>query len=163
MDYKKAYEEAQERLADMEQQQRRESDEDYQRREEERRERKQASLEAQCYADSWRDAFNKGISRMQREANDEADMVGKFPASELDFFFTQQVEQHRYAFTAWEQEMAAAEPRIQRIRERAERLIQMLEQQARNQAAERTDTHFNSETAIGQNLRDDDFRSLVEW
>lgn len=125
-DWKREAKHLQDTIDRMRDDQRREQDAAFQRREDERKERRAEFARRECEADSWEEAFDKGIARMKREARDEQAMAAdpRFKPSELDFFFVQQVEQYEFARTAWKEETAKVEERVNRIRERAVRMIQ---------------------------------------
>lgn len=124
----------------------------YEQQQEARRERERNWQEAQCYADSWEDAFEKAIRRYRSEAQDEKRMIesGDYPGFE-DTFFQNELEQTLFAQQVYREEMA-------RMRE----VIARLEQRARNRVAKRVEEKYPDAYIVGY-LREDNFNSLVEW
>lgn len=163
MDYKKEAEYWKEEVERIRDEERRAADAAYERRERERKERQQEIREAQCYADSWMEAFGKAIPRLKYEAMGDAEEAAYEPGDKHNYFFTRQVAQHVFAERALIQEMKNVQPRIDRIRERAERLIAALEQQARDNVADAVEKDFPDSWGLVENLRTDDYMALVNW
>lgn len=165
MDYEREYKRLlEERHYENEERSRREY-EAYQRREEERRRVREEAREAECHANSWDEAFRKGIPRYEQEAREEATVNAEIEGTgeTPDFFFQQQLEQHIFARTAYQEEMKSIAEQVRKIRADADAAVAHLEQQAREAAAKRVDAHFGTETIIGINLIQDDFESVVNW
>lgn len=167
MDYKSEYENLRQQLDNQRREESRQAEEDYQRREDARRQRIREYQEAQCYAETWDEAFRKTLPRLRKEAGEERQMNEEIDGTEaahyMDTYFQEQVEQHEFAQGVWLDENKAVQARIKRIRERAAQLIERIEQQARNKAAARVDEKFGKETHIGENLRNNDIDSVVNW
>lgn len=144
-DYKKMFEDSEWEIERMRDEQRRDRENERQRVNDERRERQAAWAESQCYADSWEEAFSKGIPRFQSEAN------GEQIAGDDTLFFTEQVKQCEFAKKAYDEAMAEVRAKIKE-----------LEAQALINAAEKVEAQFG-DTHISTALREDDWRFLVEW
>lgn len=134
-------------------------------RDRESRERLEAFRESQRDARGWGDAFPKGLALYSKEAREELAFAAKYPdePGTQNPWFPQQVEQIKFAHSAWQEETRAVAPEIQRIRDEAEQQIKALEQQARNQAAARTDAQFGEACSVSEFLRADNYNALVDW
>jgi hypothetical protein len=161
MDYEKEYKRLQDDLHWKEVREREQREQEYEERERQRRARREEEIQAQFYAETWNEAFNKALPRLRKEASEEVAFASEDPT--FDPWFPMQVEQHEAARQFLREEEAAIYERIVRIRERAERLVAELEQQARNKAADRVDGQFGEETIIGVNLRNNDIDAVVNW
>lgn len=144
-DFKRLYEDTEWELERVRDEQRRERNAEIARMHEEQQARREQWAEAQCYADSWEEAFSKGISRMRIEAHDE--QVSGYD----DPFFTKEVEQCEFAQQVYDEAMKEVRAKIKE-----------LEAQALVRAAEKVEAKFG-ETHISTALRDNDWRLLVEW
>jgi hypothetical protein len=161
-DYEKLYKELKTEQDDQRWREEREREDAYQRREDERRQRQNEQQEALLYAETWPEAFSKTLLRLRKEASEEAAMNTEYP-SDADTYFTKQVAEHEFAQTAYHEEMAKVQQRIDDIRAQMERRIAILEQAARSRAAKRTDKQFSKETQIGENLHNNDLNSVTNW
>lgn len=162
MDYEREYKRLQQQIEDERNYEAMRRDQEYQERENSRRQARRASQEAQLYAESWDEAFNKGIARYRREAAEEKEFEESAPEKKHDHYFQNMLGQAVAGREEYEAAMREAEARIQRVHECAERLIAAIEQKAREQAAAKVDAKFPN-SYIGQALRDDDFMFLVNW
>lgn len=163
MDYKQAYEELQDQMRWDRIEADRQRQEEY---DERQRVRKQEDSEYWLTADSWNEAFRKGIQRYQNEADEETEWNQK---PDIDDFggkqtwFTEQLEQIKAARVLFNQENAKVQERINRIRARAERMIQAIEQDVRDGVADAIDAQFDEECLISEFLREDNYTGLVDW
>lgn len=121
----------------------------------------QAEAEAHT-AESWEEAFRKGIRLMMREAREEdidnqERRAGGFSTTDVDHFFNRRVEQWRAAQAILSEELNAVAPEISALRKQ----IYVLEQRARSMAADRVEKL--EEQSLADALRKDDYSYLVEW
>jgi len=163
-DYEKLYKELKSEQDDQRWREEREREESYQRRENERRQRQRDLQEAQLYADTWPEAFSKTLSRLRKEAAEEAAANAEDPDSKwYTTFFAEAVAETEFAREAYDEEMKKVQARIEDIRAQMEKRIAVLEQAARDRAAKRVDKKFGKSTAIGENLRDNDLDAVTNW
>lgn len=163
IDYKEQAENLRAELERIQDDQQQVADAAYERRERERYQRAMSAREAQCYADNWDEAFRKAIPRLRREASSDAEEAAYDPNDQGNYYFTRLTAQHVAAYELWKQEQQAIQPRIDRIRERAERLIAALEQPARERIADQIESTFPDSWILVENLREDNYSALVEW
>ena len=173
-DYKREYEILKSEMEDRKWREEQRQDEEYRKRERQRRERQQEWEESQCWADSWEEAFAKGIPRYRQEANEEAAMVAQI---------LKDYEGREDQMEAWERSIVDEDSYFAAVTERAEfarealreanlemnPVIAMLEQQikwafeaARIKAAEKVEEKFG-ECDMSENLRTDSYINLVNW
>lgn len=164
MDYKRAYEDLKQQIDNRRYEDEQRERRDYRQRKEKHHQALRDYQESLCYADGWLEAFSKGLIKYRKEAGEEQADADKYPdlPGFQDGFFRDTLKEVELASRLYNEEMKPAEERIQRIRERAERLIAAVEQQARDRAAARLDEQFpNSHTA--EALRNDDHLYLCNW
>lgn len=173
-DYQREYEMLKAEMEDRKWREQQRQDEEYRKRESQRREYQQEEREAQCWADSWEEAFAKGIRRYRQEAREEAAMVTQI---------RKDYEGREDQMEAWERDIVNEDSYFAAITERAEfarealreaehemiPVIAMLEQQikwafeaARIKAAEKVEEKFG-ECDMSENLRTDSYINLVNW
>lgn len=156
----------------LERERERESQERWEAECERRRQREVEYRESQCYADTWGEAFNKAIPRLQGEADEEAvhlewmkenepDRIAHAREGEFDYF-ARATEQHRFARDAYNTRIGAVSEQMSYIRKMAEQMIEALEQEAREAAAADVEAKFG-DCFIVENLRNNDINSVVNW
>jgi hypothetical protein len=126
---------------------------EYEKREALKRERQQAYQESLCYADSWEDAFEKGLARIGRELAEERKFAKEFPDWEpdADGFWVRRVEAIEKAQSIYRRERLAMQSEIAKLEE------SLLNRVANELAQEFPDID------LVESLRTNDYQSLVAW
>lgn len=158
-DYKREYEYLKQQEEDRKWREQQQRDREYREREAARLARKEEYEESLTWAEDWPDAFHKGIIRFQREANDEAACRAKYGEDEFnDTYFTDTLEEARYAQTLYFEEQKSAADQIAEL----EKQIDAIKAAALKRAGERVKEKY-PKGFIGQALEDDTPNMLTNW
>ena len=132
------------------------ADREYQAKQERRRQQQREYQESLGYANSWEEAFEKGIERLQIEAREEEKDERDWernpdPQYKPDHYFRNEVKATRRAQSLYFDEMQKLVPVIEELKRKARlRVAELLEKE-----------HPDANVIVS--LKDDDFAALVEW
>jgi hypothetical protein len=147
--------------------QRRRDDDEYERRQRARREREAAREEELHYADTWTEAFSKGLVLFGREAREEEKCEKEFASEGSEWvgtYFRDAVRVTSRAKGLYHEEMSAVQDQIADIRRQADEQIAAIEQIVREKVAAVLDAEFEGvQQSISQDLRDNEPGNLVAW
>lgn len=142
------------RLEEQNEQYRRQEEERYQQRERDRRERQQAAREAECHAETWEEAFRKGLRRYRQEAAEEV--------SDNERYKSDPAWTLRTDFQEYVQKTEQAQAIYNEVMNEAERKIAEIKKQALAEAADRVQAECDYPELAGA-MREDNCEFLTYW
>lgn len=159
----------QDRVDQLEDERRRADDAERQRLLDQRAERHEQWRENQCRADTWEEAFRKGVSRAVDEARSEASLTARIKADsnpeEFAYlltgepFFEGWAEAMRRAEVLYTEEMAAAQAEVEKLQAQ----IETVKLGAQGKAASRLEAERPDNGGIAQALRENQPEFLTNW